>query len=91
MFSQSDRLVFEDSTSSGMNAGQLCGHSCFRIYKKQEYVSQRLDLGTLDVPTDLDQCEVQLVEICLFPPHRRLVRRNFNRYTNNKVPNALTM
>lgn len=33
LFSQSDRLVLDDSTSSVMKLGQLCGHSCFRIWK----------------------------------------------------------
>ena len=32
LFSQRDRLDLEDETISGMNEGQLCGQSCFRIY-----------------------------------------------------------
>ena len=31
LFSHNDKFVFDDSTSSEMNVGQLCGHSCFRI------------------------------------------------------------
>ena len=36
LFSQRERFVFDDSTSSGMKVGQLCGHSCFKIFGELE-------------------------------------------------------
>lgn len=34
LFSHSERLVLDDSTSSVIKVGQLCGHSCLRIYRE---------------------------------------------------------
>jgi hypothetical protein len=32
LFSQMGSEVFDDATISEIKLGQLCGHSCFRIY-----------------------------------------------------------
>jgi hypothetical protein len=52
LFSQRARFVLQDSTSSGMNVGQLCGHSCFKICKR----GGERDATSGSKLTNLDQC-----------------------------------
>ncbi len=42
-----------------------------------------------DPRTDLDECEIQLVEISLFLAHLYFVRSYFNCDTDDKVPDTL--
>ena len=37
----------------------------------------------------LHECQIQLINICLFPPERRLVRRDLDRDADDEVANTL--
>ena len=59
LFSHRERFVLQDSTSSGMNVGQLCGHSCFKICI---HGGER-DAMSEDKLTNLDQRQVKLIDV----------------------------
>ena len=52
LFSHREQFVLKDSMSSGVNVGQLCGHSCFKICGH----GSKRDVMSEDKLTNLDQC-----------------------------------
>jgi len=81
LFSHREQFVLKDSISSGVNIGQLCGHSCFKICG---YSSEH-DVMLEDKLTNLDQYQVKLIDIYVLLAHSCFVRSNLNNDANNKV------
>jgi hypothetical protein len=82
LFSQRERFVRDEATISGMKEGQSFGQACLRIYLLSMLV-ERLERGA-----HLDEDEIELVEVPLFPPHSGLIRRNLNGDLDDKVSNT---
>lgn len=81
LFSQRAKFVLHDSTSSGMNVGQLCGHSCFKICGRR---GER-DATQVEKETNLDQRQVELVDVGFFSAQSCFVRRDFDGDANDKI------
>jgi len=81
LFSHRARFVLQDSTSSGMNVGQLCGHSCFKICG---HGGER-DATSENKVTNLDQRQVKFIDVGFLSAHSCFVRSNLNSDANDKV------
>lgn len=68
LFSHKLVFAFEDCTSSGMNVGQLCGHSRLRIYINYWCINNQGCKGI----AYLNQNQIQLIHQNLFISHCRL-------------------
>ena len=81
LFSHRAKFVLQDSTSSGMNVGQLCGHSCFKICG---HYGER-DAMLESKATNLDQRQVKFIDVGLLSTHSCFVRSNLDSDADDKV------
>jgi len=77
LFSQIERLVWQDEIISLMNVGQLCGHSCFRIETRTKLSLFRNARSLLSFSSDLEFSSMKLTTKFRIPD---IVRFRENRH-----------
>jgi hypothetical protein len=60
LFSQIDRLVWQEDMISLMNVGQLCGHSCFKIETRTKFNLFKKARSLLSFSSDLECSMIKL-------------------------------
>jgi hypothetical protein len=86
LFSHSERFARDELTSSGINPGQFCGHSCFNIYCCVGEISAEI----MDF-SHLNEHQIEFVDVNLFLSEVGLLRRHIHCASDHKIAHTLAL